>query len=72
MKSTKLLNRQQVADLLGYQVRTLDNIYNPNHPSFNPNFPLKIIIGKRTVRWDASEVEEYIAIAKQSRNQEVA
>ena len=53
------LTAKVVAKRYGISVRTLNNKYNSNHTSFDPSFPPRLVLGKRTYRWDPEVLDQH-------------
>lgn len=57
----QLLTKQQVAEILGVHLNTVDQLRKTD-----PTFPVPATIGRRAIRWRADELERWVA-SKQDR-----
>lgn len=60
----KAVNANEAAAIIGCHRVTVLNKSNPNSPMYDPTFPQKLVLGRRSLRWDMQEI---IAWAKSKK-----
>lgn len=56
-----LLKRQEVEHITGLGRSAIYARMNPEHPQYDPSFPIPVAVGSSAVRWVASEVNDWVA-----------
>jgi prophage regulatory protein len=69
-----LLKRQEVERVTGLGRSAIYARMDPEHPQYDPSFPVPVPVGSNAVRWVASEVDAWVAarIAERDRLRQAA
>lgn len=59
------IDSKRLCEIMGISSSTVRRRHSVNDPGYDPNFPQKIYIGERIVRYDLADVLRYLKEKKQ-------